>query len=144
MTDIPSHLFVSNPKWHCKTDADLFKLFNQKFPLPKQQSWTVFRPSNDIFMKVLSVLRMKATTMEGWRRLPKVGRLIGKIGVATSDLWEWTLHYRTPTSKKANNSSLASEASTGLGTTVEENRFRVGQFLAHSRPLEQQSLWPEI
>ena len=76
--------------------------------------------------------------------MPKPEKLIGRIGVATSDLWEWTLHYRTPTSKKANNSSLASEASTGLGTTVEENRFRVGQFLAHSRPLEQQSLWPEI
>ena len=32
ITDIPSYLFGSNPQWHCKTDADLLKLFNQTFP----------------------------------------------------------------------------------------------------------------
>ena len=57
MTDIPSRSFGSEKKWHCKTDAELLKLFNSSFPLPQQASWTVYRPSIEIFMKVLSVLR---------------------------------------------------------------------------------------
>ena len=66
MTDIPLRLFVSEPKWHCKTDADLFLLFNKKFPLQNKASWTVFHPTEEIFMKSLSVLWMEVTTMEEW------------------------------------------------------------------------------
>ena len=88
MTDVPSCSFGSEPKWHCKTDADLLALFNNKFLLPYQQSWTVFRPSYKLIARVILLLRMKSTTMEEWRKLPDVGRFIGNIGVATSDLWE--------------------------------------------------------
>ena len=66
MKDILSRLFVSEPKWHCKTDADLLLLFNKKIPLPNKASWTVFHPTKDISMKLLSVFRMEVTTMEEW------------------------------------------------------------------------------
>ena len=38
MTYIPSRLFASDPKWHCKTDDYLLLLFNNKFPLPNKAS----------------------------------------------------------------------------------------------------------
>ena len=66
MIHIPSHLFGSEPKWHCKTDDYLLLLFNNKFPIPHKASWTVFHPTNKICMKLLSVLRMEVTTMEYW------------------------------------------------------------------------------
>ena len=59
MTDIPSRSFGSNSAWLCKNDDELLTLFNSKFPLPNQASWTVFSPSNAVSMKVISVLRMK-------------------------------------------------------------------------------------
>jgi hypothetical protein len=67
MTDIPSCFFGSEPKWFCKSNADLCDLFNKKFPLPTQQSWTVFHVSTDLFTKGLSILRMEVSTMEEWR-----------------------------------------------------------------------------
>ncbi len=43
MTDIQSWSFGSNPEWHCRNDDKLLTLFNCTFPLPLQQSWTVFQ-----------------------------------------------------------------------------------------------------
>ena len=91
MTDIPSRSFGSERKWHCREDSDLLTLFNEKFPLPKQASWTVFRPTKEICMKILSVLRMRVTTMEGWTQPPRIGKHIGRIGAPMSNLWEWSL-----------------------------------------------------
>ena len=88
MTDIPSCSFGSEPKWHCTNDTDFLNLFNKHFPLPQQASWTVYRPSLDLCMKVLSVLRMKHLPMEEWRRLPRHGKHIGKIGCPSSHLRE--------------------------------------------------------
>ncbi|KAL7523640.1 hypothetical protein ACHAWF_000608 [Thalassiosira exigua] len=66
MTDIPSRSFSSEPKWHCKTDDGLRHLFNKKLPLPKQlhqTSLTVFHVSSALSMKVVSVLRMKVSSL---------------------------------------------------------------------------------
>ena len=100
MADIPSRSFVSEPKWYCKNDSDLLHLFNETFPLPQHASWTMFRPTNKLCTRVLSVLWMHDITTEEWRRLPKSGKHIGEIGVPLSNLWEWTLTYRTPSIKK--------------------------------------------
>jgi hypothetical protein len=45
MTDILSRSFGSKPKWFCKTNNDLLTLHNTLFPLPRQNSWTVFQIS---------------------------------------------------------------------------------------------------
>jgi hypothetical protein len=105
MAHIPPCLFGSKHKWHCKSDEDLLTLFNSEFPLSNQQSWTVFRPSTDIFMKVLSVLRMQQTAMDVWSRLTKAGRFIGDIGSPTAGLWDWTVTYRALSMKKNANTS---------------------------------------
>jgi hypothetical protein len=54
MTDIPSRSFGSEPKWHCKSNTDLLTLFNNLFPIPSQNSWTVFQISYAVGMRVTS------------------------------------------------------------------------------------------
>jgi hypothetical protein len=142
MTDIPSRSFGSEAKWYCKTDDDLLTLFNNKFPLPNQASWTVFQPSSAICTRVISVLRMRVSTMEEWRRLPVSGKLIGNVGAPTAGLWDWTLTYRTsPTSTKCA-PCQASPHERARDSTVKDAKSKVGQYLAHSRPLARRSQWP--
>lgn len=141
MTDIPSRSWGSNPKWHCKDDTNLLALFNTTFPLPSQASWTVFHPTNAICMKILSVLRMKAISMEEWRQPGKIGKHIGTIGVPTSHLWEWTLSYRTNPSSSDSEPSPDSQACRERDTMVRENKCRLEQSLARSRPLARRSPW---
>ena len=88
LADVPSRSFVKEPKWHRKTNEDLLTLFNKLYPLPQQNSWTVFHQSSAIFMRVCFVLRMKTTSAEEWRRLPDVGKHVGTIGKPSSHLWE--------------------------------------------------------
>ena len=59
MTDITSRSFGGNLAWFCKNDNDLLNLFNKIFPLPNQDSWTVFIPSDSEIMKFILVLWMK-------------------------------------------------------------------------------------
>ena len=142
MTEVPLRSFGSKAKWYCETDADLLCLFNQKFPLPNQTSWTVFRPSYKISMRVISVLRMQDTLLEEWRRLPKVGRFIGEIGSATSCLWEWTLTYRTPSTDEKSGCSRDSRHESDRDTTAEGNRFKLEQFRRRYLPLARRFPWP--
>ena len=79
MTDIPSRSFGSNLSWFCKNDTDLLNLFNKIFPLPYQASWTVFRPSNAVSMKVFSVLRIQHFEMGEWLQLKNAGKHVGKL-----------------------------------------------------------------
>jgi len=111
MTDIPSRSFGSNPAWHCTSDAALLSLYNNKFPLPNQRSWTVFHLNSEIFSRVLAVLRMKDTSMGEWRRLSKIGRFIGPTGASTAELFRWTLTYRVSDTNAASVSSQASQDS---------------------------------
>ena len=86
MTEIPSHSFGSKPKWHCKSNANLLTLFNNLFPIPSQNSWTVFQISYTVGMRVTSVLQMKDFTLEECQRLPKVGKHVGAAGWLMSHL----------------------------------------------------------
>ena len=140
MTDIPLRSFGSKKKWHCKTNNKLLTLFNSLFPIPNQTSWTVFQLSYAIGMRVTSVLLMTDFTLEEWRQLPMVEKLVGNVGPLMSHLWEWTLTYRTPHSLREFASSQASLDASGPDTTVEDNKFKLGAFLAQSRPLARRSL----
>jgi len=141
MTDIPSRSFNPRKKWYCADDAALCSLFNDKFPLPNQQSWTVFHVSSKIFMKVLSVLRMEPFSMEEWRRLPRAGRHTGAVGEPTASLWEWTLTYRESSTKSLCDTSQGSQELCAKGRTVEAVKSEVEQFLRLSQPLARRSPW---
>jgi hypothetical protein len=59
IADVPSRSFGSNPAWACASNTDLLNLFNSRFPLPQQKSWTVYHPNCAVVMRVISALRMK-------------------------------------------------------------------------------------
>ena len=124
-------------------DSDLLQLFNKTFPLPNQKSWTVFHPSNAVFMKVVSVLRTKVTDMDGWRRLPAAGKSTGRIGLPSANLWDWTLTYREGSGTTETKSAQLepSELALARATLVEDVRYEVAQSLACSRPLARRSNW---
>lgn len=107
MTDIPPRSFGSEKKWHCKTEHELLTLFNASFPLPSQNSWTVFRPSSGIMHRIISALRQQALEMDEWRRLPKPGTLTGRIGTATANLWDWTLGFRASPTENSSSTSIS-------------------------------------
>jgi hypothetical protein len=86
MTNIPLRSFRSKPKWLCKSNPELLTLFNTLFPLPNQNSWTVFQISYAVGTRVTSVLQTKDFTLDEWRQLPKVGNLVGRTGQPMSRL----------------------------------------------------------
>jgi hypothetical protein len=67
IADVPSRLFGSKPAWTCTDDKELLTLFNTRFPLPQQRSWTIYRPNCAVVMRVISALRMKRFTLDAWR-----------------------------------------------------------------------------
>ena len=142
MTDIPSRSFGSVAEWHCKTDNDLLTLFNARFPLPGQASWTVFRITSKAFMRVISVLRMQDTGLDGWRRLPRIGEHIGNIGAPMSHLWGWSLIYRQSGTSHESASSQDLQHESGEDASGEGSGSRLRQSLAQLRPLDRRSLWP--
>ena len=142
MTDIPSRSFGQPKKWHCETYTELLTLFSEKFPLPNQQCWTVYQVSSEISTRILSVLRMKHSTLEEWRRLPSHGKHIGDVGVPTSKLWEWTLSSRVPRSKNGSEACQDSqEWSELVASTVTEGRHELQRSVALSQPLERRVRW---
>ena len=46
MTDIPSRSFGGVSKWHCTNDRVFLTMYNTLFPLPNQESWTLFHLSS--------------------------------------------------------------------------------------------------
>ena len=143
MTDIPSRSFGSEAQWHCKTDEELLTLFNSKFPLPSQNSWTVFRPSSGMKSRIFSVLQMKVLKMDEWRRLPDPGKHIGATGIATANLWDWTLTYREDEPGESSNSQSGptwprSEQASGAMAV----RSELVRYQRRSRPLMRRSMWP--
>jgi hypothetical protein len=144
MTDIPSRSFGSEPKWLCKSNPKLLTLFNTLFPLPNQNSWTVFQISYAVGTQVTSVLQMKDFTLDEWQRLPKVGNLVGHAGQPMSRLWEWTLSYRTLRSQSESASSKGLRDKSERVPMVEANKSKLEAYLAQSRPLDRQLRWPLI
>ena len=142
LTDIPSRSFGSVPEWNCRSDDELLTLFNAKFPLPNQASWTVFRLDTKVTTRVISALRMKGITLDEWQRLPTIGKYIGQIGQNMSDLWDWTLIYRGLSTRPKSASSRVSPRECARATTEGGSALRLAQSLALSRPLDRRSRWP--
>jgi hypothetical protein len=142
LTDIPSRSFGSVPEWHCNSHNDLLTLFNSKFPLPSQASWTVFQFESGVITHVISALQMKGITLGEWQRLPTIGRHIGQIGPSMSDLWDWTLTHRGCSTRPKCVSSQGSPPESDKVSTAGASASRLEQSLALSRPLDRRSRWP--
>ena len=122
MTEFPSHLFGSKPKWHFKLEEELLIFFNVDFPLPNQNLWNICQPTSAIAMHVISVLPMMPFMLDDLRQLPMAGRSIGTICKGIRRLWEWTLTYRIPPSLSESDSSQASLHESKQDTVVRYNK----------------------
>jgi hypothetical protein len=142
LTDIPSRSFGSNPSWKCTTDLAFSNLYNSLFPLPTQSSWTVFRFSSAVATKVTSVLLTKPSTMDEWRRLPRLGRCIGPPGPSSSHLWAWIHTSRAPATTTGSDSSRATPLQSEADTTAEAVQLQLQRSVRRSRPLARRSPWP--
>jgi hypothetical protein len=80
MTNIPSCLFGSKPKWHFELEEELLTFFNVNFPLPNQNLWNICQPTSTIAIRVMSFLRMMPFVLDNWGQLPTASRSIGIIG----------------------------------------------------------------
>ena len=141
LTDIPSRSFGSEPQWHCRSNDELLTLVNQKFPLPHQRSWTVFRLNSAISTRVISVLRMMPTSLDEWRRLPRAGCHTTPTGVPTSGLWEWTLTCRGSPTEQGCDSSPVLPRESGRASKAAASKSELRRFQARSRPLVRRLRW---
>ncbi len=141
MADMASRSFGSVPRWYCKTQDDFSRLFNSLFPLPLQNTWNVFHFNNRLFMRVISVLRMKDSTLAEWQRIPQIGQNIGSAGAPMSNLWAWTRSLNAPITRNEHASSPDLQRERKQDTTAEDDRSKLQQCLQHSRPLARRSLW---
>ena len=142
IADVPSRSFGSNTAWACATNTDLLNLFNSRFPLPQQKSWTVYHPNCDVVMRVISALRMKPFVLDDWRRLPTRGRCVGEIGAPMSNTWEWIRTYNKPHTPSEFDASQDSQPGREQASTDRDDKSKVARSLALSRPLARRSLWP--
>jgi hypothetical protein len=135
IADVPSRSFGSNPAWKCTDDAELLTLFNTCFPLPQQQSWTVYRPNCAVVTCLISALWMKHFALDAWRQLPIRGRCAGKIGAPMSNTWAWIRTYSKSHTQHESNASWDLQPTHKQGSMDMDDRSRVAQSLALSRPL---------
>ena len=142
IADVPSRSFGSNPAWTCASNTDLLNLFNSRFPLPQQKSWTVYHPNCAVVMRVISALRMKPFVLDDWRRLPTRGRCVGEIGAPMSNTWEWIRTYNKPHTPSKFDASQDSQPEQEQASTDRDDKSKVARSLALSRPLARRSLWP--
>jgi len=145
ITDIPSRSFGSKPEWHFKSDEELLTFFNTTFPLPQQNSWTVFQISTRLSTKVISLLLTQRFELAEWRRLPPIGKHTGDIGSPIAGLWEWTLTFRLPqphTESEQERSQVLQHES-DVVSMVEDAKSSLTQHVAQSQPLVRPSRWTQ-
>jgi len=141
LMDIPSRSFGSVREWKCKSDTDFLTLFNTKFPLPQQASWTVFRFGSKVITRVISALWMKGIMLVEWQRLPRIGKHTGQIGQNMSGLWDWTLLYRGLSTRLGCVPSQDSPQGSGRDFLGGESASQLEWSLALSRPSDRRWHW---
>ena len=145
IADVPSRSFGYKAEWHCKTDTEFLNLFNSLFPLKNQESWHLFTLHNNICMRVISILLMKVSGLQEWRRLPKIGISTGGTGNATANLWEWicTLTQDRQDSQQKSEQSVGLQPEQESATMGEENVLPWALSVRRSRPLARRSQWTQ-
>ena len=72
--NIPSHSFGYSKPWHCTNDYEFLSLIKSQFPLLHKLSWQGFRLSFTLSKKVIYELGTKASTLEYWKQLWRIGK----------------------------------------------------------------------
>jgi hypothetical protein len=142
IADVPLRSFGSNPAWECDTHEKFLTMFNSMFSLPQQTSWTVFHLNYKVVMRVISALQIGHFDLEEWRRLPEVGKHVGKIGAPIADLWKSIRTCRIRHSSNASERSQVLPHGQEKDTMEKVDRYKVAQSLAQSQPLARRLQWP--
>jgi hypothetical protein len=108
---------------------------NLLFPLPNQNSWTIFHLNCKVVTCVTSALQTTPFDLAKWRGLPKVRRHIGKIGAPMSNLWGWIRTLTTHPSKPKCNASRDLPSAYNQNSLDRDDRYKVVQSLRQSQPL---------
>jgi hypothetical protein len=93
-------------------------------------------------MRLISVLRMKDTTLAEWQRLSRIGQHIGDIGKDTAGLWDWTLTYRGLSTQSGCVLSQDSLAEYAGGAYGRGNRVQAGMVIGALTSIERRLRWP--
>ena len=141
MADMASRSFGSEKKWHHITDLSFVAAFNTLFPLPAQNFWTAFRLTSTISTRVISILQAKRSTLEEWRRIPKIGDHIGITGAATLHLWGWIQASNAPDMPNVSSSFPGLRPEIEQATTAESEQSKLHRSLQLSWPLARRSHW---
>ena len=139
--DIPSRSYGYKAKWHFVNDIDFLAYFNKTFPLPAKNSWTGFRLTNEVAVKVTLELLMQGSPMAEWRRLPKLGRKFGPSGRPIAEMSECLRTWTTATSEPLPESQPCSAAASEKAS--EEKLSPLVQFAPGSAVSTRQSLWTQ-
>ena len=145
ISDVPSRSFGYKAEWHFNNDKKFLKFFNSSFPLPNQDSWQLLTLHNAITTRVTSILQMKDSGLEEWRRLPKLGSSIGGTGRATANLWEWILGLtrQQPSSPQKSEFSVGLQQEQGGDILEGGDKSPWVQSVRRSRPLVRRRQWTQ-
>ena len=143
MADCASRSFGYKQEWKCNSNEEFLTLFNRMFPLPDQTTWQSFLLSSKIVTKVTDVLLTKESTMEEWKKLPKIGANISSAGACSCNLGELTRTWSAHPSANACTTSPASEEWSDKGAWAEESKSALDQYVQRLLPLRRPSRWTE-
>jgi hypothetical protein len=80
IADVPSWSFGSNPAWKCESDNELQTLFNSLFPIPEQNSWTIYLMNCELVSHVTSIMQTQPFELdESGGDFQKLGDTLAKL-----------------------------------------------------------------
>jgi len=84
IADIPSRSFRPEHRWNCPTNDHFLSRFSSRFPLLQGKRCQIFLISPQITTGVILELLIAPGEMDGWLKLPVIGRVFGGIGAPTN------------------------------------------------------------
>ena len=143
MADVASRSFGYKSEWKCDSTDEFLTLFDRFFPLPNKTSWQYFLISSRIVTRVTDALQMRPSTMEEWKKLPKIGTSISRTGASFCNLGELTRTWKArPLSTKCTTSPASPDGS-DRATWAEESKYELEQYVQRLLPLRRPSRWTE-
>ena len=129
--NIPYRSFVYSKEWNFTNYSEFLSLINSKFPLPHQRSWQGFRLSFALTTIFISELDTKAYPMGEWKRLRRIGKILGGSGVPVANPSELTHTWRKSISKPNQGLQQELQAACEKAATAVENRYKLEQCMQH-------------
>jgi hypothetical protein len=141
MADVSSRAFRQGTSF--KNFTSLSTFFNNKFPLPQNNSWKELKIPSKILSRVMSCVRGEQLTMESLLKLPNLDKNTGSTGKHMPPSGN-----KMSSSKTTPNSNVASFSphllhGSGLASTAAELKLKFQQSRRRSRPYPRPQNWQD-